>query len=122
MKFLLLRTGNFESDKKTLMADPSILPPLGLLYIGSILEQDGHDVEILDHYMEKLSKERYVSNYPKAMIYLGLGEKDQMFEYLEKAYEAREPVLALSSKVTPYFDSVRSDPKFKALLKRMGLE
>jgi len=58
MKFLLLRTGNFESDKKTLMADPSILPPLGLLYIGSILEQDGHDVEILDHYMEKLSKEK----------------------------------------------------------------
>ncbi len=72
--------------------------------------------------LEKLSKERYVSNYSKAMIYLGLGEKDQMFEYLEKAYEAREPVLTLSSKVAPYFDSVRSDPKFKALLKKMGLE
>jgi len=70
----------------------------------------------------KLSKEKYVSNYPKAMIYLGLGEKDQMFEYLEKAYEAREPVLAVSSKVAPYFDSVRSDPKFKVLLKKMGLE
>jgi tetratricopeptide (TPR) repeat protein len=72
--------------------------------------------------LEKLSKERYVSNYSKAMVYLGLGEKDQMFEYLEKAYEAREPVLTLSSKVAPYFDSVRSDPRFKALLKKMGLE
>jgi hypothetical protein len=72
--------------------------------------------------LEKLAKERYVSNYTKAMIYLGLGEKDQMFEYLERAYEAREPVLALSSKVAPYFDSVRSDPKFKALLKKLGLE
>jgi serine/threonine protein kinase/Flp pilus assembly protein TadD len=72
--------------------------------------------------LDKLSKEKYVLNYSKAMVYLGLGEKDQMFEYLEKAFEAREPVLALSSKAAPYFDSVRSDPKFKALLKRMGLE
>jgi serine/threonine-protein kinase len=72
--------------------------------------------------LEKISKEKYVSNYCRAMIYLGLGEKDQMFKYLEKAYEAREPLLALSSKVTPYFDSVRSDPKFKALLKKIGLE
>lgn len=72
--------------------------------------------------LEKLSKERYVSNYCRAMIYLGLGEKARLFEFLEKAYEAREPVLALSSKVAPYFDSVRSDPKFKALLKKIGLE
>ena len=72
--------------------------------------------------LEKLSKKRYVSNYPKAMIYLGLGEKDQMFEYLNKAYEDRDPTLAVSIKAVPYFDSVRSDPKFKALLKKMNLK
>jgi serine/threonine-protein kinase len=72
--------------------------------------------------LEKLAKERYVTNYSKAMVYLGLGEKDQMFEYLEKAFEAREPVLALSIKVASYFDSVRSDPRFMALLKKMNLK
>ena len=72
--------------------------------------------------LEKLSKEKYVSPYYRAMTYLGLGEKDRLFEYLEKAYEAREPMLVTTIKATPYFDSVRSDPKFKALLKKMGLE
>ena len=72
--------------------------------------------------LENLSKEKYVSNYSKAMIYLGLGEKARLFEYLEKAYKAREPLLALTLKSAPIFDSVRSDPRFKALLKKMGLE
>ena len=71
--------------------------------------------------LEKLSKKRYVSFYYKALIYLGLGEKDQLFECLERAYEDREPLLVVVKSV-PYFDSVRSDPKFKALLKRMNLK
>jgi serine/threonine protein kinase/Flp pilus assembly protein TadD len=98
--------------------------PYFIGYLGYAYALSGQKDKALTtlNQLEKLSKEKYVPNYPKAMIYLGLGEKDQMFEYLEKAYEAREPVLALSSKAAPYFDSVRSDPKFKALLKKMGLE
>ena len=72
--------------------------------------------------LEELSKEKYVSPYYRALVYLGLGEKDRFFGYLEKAYEAREPLLVTTMKAAPYFDSVRSDPKFKALLKKMGLE
>jgi tetratricopeptide (TPR) repeat protein len=72
--------------------------------------------------LEKLSKEKYVSPYYRALVYLGLGEKDRLFEYLEKAYEAREPLMATSVKAVPYFDSMRSDPRFTALLKKMGLE
>lgn len=72
--------------------------------------------------LEKLSKEKYVSNHSRANIYLGLGEKARLFEYLEKAYEAREPILFPTMKAAPFFDSVRLDPKFKALLKKMRLE
>jgi tetratricopeptide (TPR) repeat protein len=72
--------------------------------------------------LEELSKEKYVSPLYKAMIYLGLGEKDRLFEYLEKAYEAREPFLVTTMKAAPFLDSVRSDPKFKGLLKKVGLE
>jgi len=72
--------------------------------------------------LEKLSKEKYISPYYRAMIYFGLGEKARLFEYLEKAYEVREPILVPTIKGAPFFDSVRSEPKFKALLKKMGLE
>ena len=58
MKILLIKPGTQDEDTKNLLLDPSSMPPLGLLYIGAILEQDGHNVEILDFYMEKISKEK----------------------------------------------------------------
>lgn len=58
MKFLLLRPGNLIENKEHLTLGPSTVPPLGLLYLGSVLEQNGHTVEILDYYMENISKEK----------------------------------------------------------------
>ncbi|UCF49182.1 MAG: radical SAM protein, partial [Thermoplasmatales archaeon] len=58
MKILLLKPGVYENDTKNLMLDPSTLPPLGLLYLGAVLEKEGHNVEILDFCMEEISKER----------------------------------------------------------------
>jgi serine/threonine-protein kinase len=56
-----------------------------------------------------------------AEVYAGLGEKDQAFEYLQKACEERSPWMPYL-KVNPQLDSLRSDPRFKGLLKRMKLE
>jgi serine/threonine protein kinase/Tfp pilus assembly protein PilF len=56
-----------------------------------------------------------------AAIYTALGEKDQAFAWLEKAFEERFGVLA-SLKADPVFESLRSDPRYAALLRRMGLE
>jgi radical SAM superfamily enzyme YgiQ (UPF0313 family) len=58
MKFLLIKPGLFEDDSKNLMLDPSTLPPLGLLYLGAVLEKDGHKVEILDYSMKNIPKEK----------------------------------------------------------------
>ncbi len=52
---------------------------------------------------------------------MGLGQKDQAFKWLEKAYEERDFWITFI-KVAPYFDSLRSDPRFKILLKKMNLE
>jgi hypothetical protein len=71
--------------------------------------------------LEKMSKNKYVSPINKALIFLALDEKDQMFEHLERAYEAKVMWLA-SIKTNPLFDSVRSDLRFKELLKKMNLE
>ena len=56
-----------------------------------------------------------------AMIYTGLGEKDQAFAWLEKAYTDRVWRLPFLN-VEPRFDSLRSDPRFADLVLRVGLE
>ncbi len=50
-------------------------------------------------------------------VYLGLGEKDQAFAALEKEFEVRS-VGITSLKVNPWYDSLRSDPRFADLLRR----
>jgi len=73
--------------------------------------------------LKELSKRRYVSPYSIATIYIGLGEKDRAFEWLQKAYEDRSVwLIHLHLKVDPRLDSLRSDPRFTVLLKKMGLE
>src|SRR5215210_3846939 len=61
--------------------------------------------------LESLSKRQYVSSYFLAMIHLGLGDLDRMFECLEKAYEERSGSLAFLS-VEPILDGVRGDGRF----------
>ncbi len=58
MKFLLLRPAFQEENNQPLNKQSLNLPPLGLLYIGSSLEKDGHNVEILDFFAENISKNK----------------------------------------------------------------
>jgi tetratricopeptide (TPR) repeat protein len=50
-----------------------------------------------------LSRERYISPFSLATAYLGLGDKDQAFAWLDKAFEERDPKMA-SLRVDPTFD------------------
>jgi tetratricopeptide (TPR) repeat protein len=59
-----------------------------------------------------------VETYGIALIHAGLGEKDQAFEWLEKAYELRDQGMSFL-KVEPPLDPLRSDPRFQDLLRRM---
>jgi serine/threonine-protein kinase len=59
--------------------------------------------------------------YDVAYIYLGLGQKDQALEWLEKTYQARFPWLAFQIKVDPRLNSLRSDPRFQDVMRRMGV-
>ncbi len=74
--------------------------------------------KILQEFLD-LSKRRYVSPDQMAMICANLGEKDQAFAWLDKAYEARTGMMALL--LTPSYDPIRADPRFTALLKKMRL-
>jgi tetratricopeptide (TPR) repeat protein len=63
-----------------------------------------------------LSKRRYVPAFVFAVGHQGLGEKDQAFEWLEKAYEERSAVFAYLE-TEPMFDGLRSDQRAIRLLK-----
>ena len=55
-----------------------------------------------------------------AVLYAGLGEKDQAFAWLARAYQERDYVLGLL-RVYQFFDPLRSDARFTELVKKVGL-
>lgn len=71
--------------------------------------------------LEELSTKRYVSPYAVGIIYLGLGQDSRAFELLDQAYEERTTMMS-SLRFDHRFDDYRSDPRFIALLERVGLD
>lgn len=71
--------------------------------------------------LSELSRRRYVSPYDVATVYAAYGDTEQTLTFLEKAYEERSGWLALWLKVDPKFNSVRIQPRFSSLLKRVGV-
>jgi tetratricopeptide (TPR) repeat protein len=69
---------------------------------------------------EEQAKRIYIDPAWIAGIYALLGEKDRAFGWLEKAYGEKSGFLPYI-KASPFFDSLRSDPRYAGLLKRMGL-
>jgi hypothetical protein len=55
-----------------------------------------------------------------AILFAALDAKDRAFEQLERAYQVREPGL-LFLKVAPWADALRSDPRYGALVEKLGL-
>ncbi len=79
---------------------------------------DGYWRWLLDYRTEQ-AKRQYVSPTDFAEIHAQLGEKDQAFEWLEKAYEERQGWL-IWLKSQPHLDPLRDDPRFQDLLRRMN--
>lgn len=70
--------------------------------------------------LQEQSKQRHVSAYSQAIIHLALGEKNESFLSLEKAYEDRCEMMTWL-KIDPDFETVQSDLRFTNLLRRVGL-
>jgi TolB-like protein/DNA-binding winged helix-turn-helix (wHTH) protein/Flp pilus assembly protein TadD len=72
--------------------------------------------------LNQLSKRRYVSSYDIALVYVGLGEKDLAFDWLQNALAERSTDLVfLKVRTRKEMDSVRSDPRYNELVRRIGL-
>ncbi len=72
-------------------------------------------------YETERAKQEYVPENTFAWIYAGLGETDQAFEWLERAYQARVADLPYIKNHSRW-DPLRDDPRFADLLRRMNLE
>jgi eukaryotic-like serine/threonine-protein kinase len=78
------------------------------------------EAQIILHKLNALSMQRFVPSQEIATIHTALGEKDQAFEWLRRAYEERYSGLAYL-KNDPALDGLRSDPRFADLMRRVGL-
>jgi len=96
---------------------PRATAELGLAYAK--LGKRGDALKLLNDLKDR-SKVRYVSPFDLAVIYGSLGNKGRTLEYLEKAYDERSTSLALL-KLSPAFASLRSEPRFAELVRRVGL-
>jgi tetratricopeptide (TPR) repeat protein len=94
-----------------------VLAHLGHIYAVSGRKKVAQNV-LAD--LEKVSSRDYVPSYFKALIYIGLDDKEQAFERLEIAYREHDLNL-LSLGVDPMLDTLREDPRFTSLLQRTGL-
>lgn len=98
------------------------LPPawedLGYAYARS--GQRDEATRILNQLQERARRGEYVLPLGIAWIYIGLGDKDQAFVWLDKSFEERSDGLR-QIKTNPIYDPLRSDARFTDLLKRMRL-
>ncbi len=67
----------------------------------------------------KSSQQQYISPYAVAMVYNGLGERDEVFGWLERGLEKRDPRMTFL-KVEPKWNNLRADPRFQDLMRRVG--
>jgi DNA-binding winged helix-turn-helix (wHTH) protein/TolB-like protein/Tfp pilus assembly protein PilF len=88
-------------------------------YIYAVSGRRHEAQQVLDE-LNELSKREHVSAFNRAHVYVGLGDKERAFEWLEKAYADREWYLWLL-KEEKMFDPLRSDSRFQELLRRVGL-
>ena len=75
-------------------------------------------LRLIDH-LKSLSKERYVNPAIFLLAYLGIGDREETFAWLEKAIQERAVLLYI--KLDPIFDPIRDDPRFAQFVRRMGL-
>jgi hypothetical protein len=96
---------------------PLVLRDLGWAYAAA-----GHAAkarEIL-HALKHTAQSSYVSAYSIAAVHAALGESDQAFRWLERAYDERDCQITYLE-LDPQLDPLRSDPRFPPLLARLHL-
>jgi TolB-like protein/tetratricopeptide (TPR) repeat protein/class 3 adenylate cyclase len=96
--------------------DPFVLGLLGHAYASSGNKSEA--LKVLDQ-LKQLAKQRYVSAYSFVIVYVGLGEKDEALQWLERCYQDHAGSEIAWIRVDPLVDPLREDPRFEALAEKI---
>ena len=97
--------------------DQGLSPEIAFIY--GISGRKDEAKKILDRLLST-SKTVPIAAHHFALIYIGMGEKDEALAWLEKAFDQHSPMMAWLE-VDPRFDSLRQEPRFQDLIRRVGL-
>jgi TolB-like protein/Tfp pilus assembly protein PilF len=106
-----------KAAQKSASELPLVDAVLGLAYAVSGRKEQTQ--QVIDAFKAVAGK-RYIPPTYFGILYAGMGDKDKCLEWLEKAYQERADLLTWLN-VEPMMDDVRSDPRFRDLIKRIGL-
>ncbi len=76
---------------------------------------------VLNQRIEK-SRQQYVAADSIAAVYVALGDKEEAFRWLERAFDEHSAPMSIQLTCHPKFRALRSDPRFADLLRRMGVD
>jgi TolB-like protein/Flp pilus assembly protein TadD len=111
-----LRSANLKKPLVFSQSDPEAIAALG--YIYALIGRTEEALEIAEG-LEELSGYRYVEPHTLAMVYIGLGDHDRAFKWLEKSFADRSSIIT-HLKVWHWLDPLRSDHRFVDLYRRVG--
>ncbi len=113
-----LKQAIVELEKAVVLSGDGTLSRALLANAYAAAEQPAKAIEILEN-LKARSLKGYVSPVDLAVIYTGLRDRDSAFTWLNKAYEQR--TMRIQQLSEPIFDSLRVDPRFQALARRLNL-
>ena len=109
---------SYERAIKLSGASPAMLAAPGHAY--AMLGRKDEARQVLAE-LHALSARQFVSPYHVAVIHAALGETDQTFDWLSRACDVQSEALIWFA-VDPMLDGLRSDPRFAAIMARIGLD
>ncbi len=109
-----------DTMERAVQPDSNASALANLVYALARAKQTGRAHTVLSE-LERRASKGFVASYAMAFAYAGLGDRDRVFAWLEKGLEDRSEDMVFLN-VDPAWDSLRSDPRFKVILRRMGFK
>jgi TolB-like protein/Tfp pilus assembly protein PilF len=116
----MLQEAIAEFERAVTLAGGSSVYAASLAHAFGVAGRRAEALKVLED-LRKMAESRFVSSYDLALAHLGLGESTKAFELLNAAVQERSPRVAFLG-VEPRFDGLRADPRFRELLRSVGLK